>query len=897
MKVSAFESFSKPQSEKEIRTEIEVGLDDYKRSKTGEDEEDLKAYRRELGVIGDFDDLIKFFGENQESSDRSKIERYNDTSDRVEKLKLLRSMPLREAIECIKNYGESPQAIEFLTKRLDFYEKMVNGTATRTSHEQEYDSKTGQYKDVIKEYPINSDISQDNIRLGVLRDLMQSAMIGTPEMGALKITNKRIREKENNSNYKSFATLKGYNSGIFDGNWGNGSESNLGIYPVLIHAYENAKKQVESTIKKFDLDTPKERLEHKAVLKMSDWLIDIYDNYTKSLYYSNEPSRTDPKEALAWAQLGSKIRERMLKMRKKLPDHALNFSNVERFIGKCGDNKYEGERKRLHGQIKFIKEGDDIQAKEQFVAKENEFSLAKQEAYHSKESVRLTAKFEKSKSEIEKLDLPNEEKKLQLESVTSRFEKAIQDLTSDVESKKAYFSARTSDQLLGELQERQTLVSKRYEQRKSLADKAFDLKFHFDHPETTIDQDGEKIRTFNEYTEIIDWVNYAPMGTIKRAHKMIQRGLSDDSIVQLSVADIVCGNGQITREALDKLKPIIKDAKSDDYNAKNKLQSILKVGNILSRFDEIKVSVDEVIEFSEKNFNGMTPAIKEFGFETVKDFLKNNLDLHTVVNVKNTTSLHGYNLDNKQIINIATSAHDIADLNNALRNLSLDQVENIYKNGITYNDFNTVSSALATHNEDNSFSKTLDLSQELAGEESSTTGRRRGGGRSRRSSRHGDQFNQLSSALDSFTLDQVKLLLSKGSPLHQATNTAKLLKEKDIPTSLEEIASLSSKVNSHTLEKGIDVFGIDDVRKIVLTKECDLESLLNIKGQIDGTSWQKVEISDELKASLKVGGLNVLIAIAKAGSLEHAVKTIEAGFTINEIVRFPFLISALVTKK
>ncbi len=835
MKASAFESFSKPKSKKEIRTEIEVGLDDYKRSKTDEDgdKENLKDYRRELGAIGDFDDLIKFFGENQESSDRNKIERYNQTDDRVEKLNLIRSMSLKDAIECIENYGESPKAIEFLTRRLDFYEKMVNGTATRINHRQEWDSQSGQYRDIVKEYPIDSEhVSQHSIRLGVVRDLMQAAMIGTPEMGALKIVNKRIKQKENKQNFKSFAVLNGYNSGVTEN--GYGQPDNLGIYPTLINTYGNAKRQIESSIKKFDLDTPQERIEHKAVLKMSDWLMDVYDNYTKSLYYSNEPSRIDPSEALAWAQLGPKIKERILWMRKKMPNHAFSFLNVGRFIGKCGDNKYEGERQRLYGHIKFLKERSSDEEKKHFLEMKNQFAIAKQDIYLQKEFDRLNAKFEKSKTEIEKLDLPEEEKILQLESVTSRFEKAIQDLKNDVESKKEYYLVRNHDQLLGELQERQELVSKRYEQRKSLADKAFDLKFHFDNPETTYGEDGEKTQNFNEYANTINWINSAPMGTIKRAHKMIQRGLNDDSIVQLAVADIVCGNGEITRESLDKLKPIIKDAKSGDYYAKNRLQSILEVGNILSRFDEIEVSVDDIIEFSEKNYNGMTPAIKEFGFEAVKDFLKKNLALHTIVNIKNTTALHGYNLNNQQIINIATSAYGIEDLNNALRNLSLDQVENIYKNGIAYNNFNTVSSVLAVHNEDNSFTKTLDLSQELASKESSSTDRRKGGRRSGRSSRNGDQFNQLNLALDYFTLDQVKFLLSKGSPLCQAINTADLLKKKNIPTSLEEIVALSSEVNLDILE---------------------------------------------------------------TGSLEHFVKTIEAGFTVNEIIRFPFLISPLVTKK
>jgi len=893
MKTSSFESFSKPQSKEQIRKEIETGFDDYKRSKTGEDEEDINAYRKELGIVRDFNDLAKFLGENQEHSDRSKIERYNETTDRVEKLNLLRSMPLKEAVECIKNYAESPNAIDFLTRRLEFYEKLANGTATKTSYENEWDSKKNQYVDVVKEYPIES--SKENVRLGVLRDLMQAAMIGTPEMGALRIANKRVNEKENSSNFKGIAVLKGYNSGIFENAYGQ--NDNLGIYPTLIHSYDNAKRQVESTIKKFDLNTPEERIEHKAVLKMSDWLIDAYDNYCKLLYYSNEPGRTDPKEALAWAQLGPKIKERILKMRKKMPDHALNFSNLERFIGKCGDNKYEGERKRIYGQIKFLKENGHEEEKEQFTQKENGFSIGKQDTYFQKETEKIERKFEKSKQEIEKLNLPEEEKELQLQSVTSRYETTLAKLQNDVESKKAYFSTRTTDQLSGELEERQELVNKRYEKRKSLADKAFDLKFHFDHPTgTTIDSDGEKQHDFKSYHEIIDWINYAPMGTIKRAHKMIQKGMSDDSIIQLAVTDIVCGNKDITREDFDKLKPLILDAKGGDYNAKNKLQAILKVGNILSRFDEIKVSVDDVIEFSEKNFNGMTPAIKEFGFEAVKEFLKNNLDLHTVVNVKNTTSLHGYNLDNQQVINIATSAHDINDLNNALRNLSLDQVENIYKNGINYHGFNTVSSALAIHSEDNSFEKTLDLSNELAGQITSSAGRgRRGGGR-RGSSRNGDQFDQLSSALDTFTLDQVKVLLSKGSALYQATSTSELLKKKSIPTTLEEIAALSSKAQSHTLETGIDTFGIDDVRKIVLTKECNLDTLISIKNQIDGKGWSRVEMPDELRESLKGGGLDLLIAVAKAGSLEYATKTLEAGFTINEIVRFPFLISSLVTK-
>jgi len=107
----------------------------------------------------------------------------------------------------------------------------------------------------------------------------------------------------------------------------------------------------------------------------------------------------------------------------------------------------------------------------------------------------------------------------------------------------------------------------------------------------------------------------------------------------------------------------------------------------------------------------------------------------------------------------------------------------------------------------------------------------------------------------------------------------------------------------HHVSQAIDTFGIDDVRKIV-AKSCRLDKAIEVNNYINGDSSRSRRygssddgVSESLKESLKKGGLDVIIAIAKAGNMEIAVKTIEAGFTVEEVIRFPFLISPLVTKK
>ena len=93
---------------------------------------------------------------------------------------------------------------------------------------------------------------------------------------------------------------------------------------------------------------------------------------------------------------------------------------------------------------------------------------------------------------------------------------------------------RSPDELLVDLEQRQVIVNKRHEKRKSLAQKALDLHFRFNH--------GKKIRR-REYEErpyagVIDWINNAPFGTIKRVHRALQKGVSEQTAMMLALAEI-----------------------------------------------------------------------------------------------------------------------------------------------------------------------------------------------------------------------------------------------------------------------------------------------------------------------------------------------------------------------
>ncbi|MDD4469128.1 MAG: hypothetical protein PHR29_04215 [Acholeplasmataceae bacterium] len=879
-----------------------------------EGEEGMESDRRS------FEKLLSYLDGEKKISEKEKIEKFSTTQDSIERLEVLRSMSLGDAIVSIRDYSATEGPYRYLANRLDFYQKFIQGKATKRQTESEYDQKKGEYVQVEKEYPIDaSNASPETVRLGLLRDVEFAAMIGTPELGIYKVVDKRLKEKKISKTH--MPELKGYHSGIHEGSIGY-------AYPVLRKLYEKARKHVEGRMG--DKKAEEQVIEHRSVILASNWLEEAM-NYNNPGRGPESPYVGSLDEAIAWGRLGPQVKKQLLGMRRKI--QGVDLHNIERFVGKSGDDKYDPERKRLFGQIKFFKEGYDQEKKQEFTTKENGFAVQKQHKWHEKEIERLNHRLEKSKAEIEKANLPDEERELQLQSVLARHQEAIANVEQDYQNTVTRLQERTPDQLLADLEQRQAVVNERHEKRKSLAQKALDLHFKINHAG----------RDYNSkpFAGIVDWINYAPLGAIKRGHKMMRLGMSDETITEYALADIIAGARGATREDIKVIHELVEKAKGQDWNAKQKLEAMMKVGNIIS-LSKNEVTLEEVSELAGKNFYGMTEALKMYSLEQVKQFMDQGINLQSIttarkitekfghdlapnviaeiashdingledglrsfdlddtttllrqdvklpvaVAVLNNTKQFGYELNITQIANVAKNVHDINDFTSALRGLPLSEVEKLFTVGVPYSEFSKVKGSLERHGLDSDFNASLLVAQKLI---------------------KNNEYDSLDKALEFYQLNEIDQIISKGIALASVISVREVLQGKSVTTDLQETIQLTKYASEgwnheYYVGQAIDTFGIDNVRKIV-AKSCRLDKAIEVNNYINGDSSRSRRygssddgISKSLKESLKKGGLDVVIAIAKAGNMEIAVKTIEAGFTVEEITRFPFLISPLVTKK
>jgi hypothetical protein len=907
------------------------------------------------GINDNFDTLYNYLEGEKRISDKEKIKNFSETEDSIERLELLRTMSLPDAVKCLHDHADNPGQYRYLADRLDFYQKLFQGEATKKYTTEKYDNEKGQYVEITQEEPIDaSDVSPETIRLGILRDMMFAGMIGTPELAIYKIADKRLQASGTSRTH--MPELKGYHSGIHEGSIGY-------AYPFLKNIYQKARKGIEKKIEGQDIN--EETLEHRAVIRATNWLEESM-NYNDSGRSPHSPYTSGNEEAVAWARLGDPVKKQLRGMRQKI--QGVDLHNIERFIGKSGESKYNPERKRLYWQIKNFdslvagsdsvfqqpdlqeyayKEHDLSEALEKkeitqeefnikkqeldkwfeenktnFLEEENGHAIVKQDKWKQRESDRLQHKLNKDLQEIEEANLPEEEKQLQTESVKAKYENKISAVNTDYQEHIDYYQNRTAEQLLNDLQERQALVEQRHEKRKSLAQKALDLHFEINHK-----QDENTI-------SIVDWINYAPLGTIKRCHKMLKQGMGKEKIVEYALSEIISGSRGVTREDLKVIHELLEKAKGQDWETKQKLESMMKVGNIISLSD-YEASLDEIAQMSKQNFYGMTPALKEYELKEVRGFMDKGINLNSIVQVKkitekfehkldsneiadmashdiqgledalrsfdlgavkqfldqdvklpvavsvlNNTKQFGYELSVTQIANIAKNVDgdDIEDFTSALRELPLAEVEKLFSIGISYRNFSTVRGSLGKHKHKSDFASSLAMAQKL--------------------SKH-SEYGNIDNALDSHSLKEINQIVASGSTLSGVLDVKNSLAEKEVETTLEETIQFSKLAGDwnqgYNVKKAIDTFGIDDVRKIA-SKNCRFDKAVEVNGYINNES-SSGNVSGELKESLRKGGIDVVIAIAKAGNIEVAVKTIEAGFTIEEITRFPFLISALVTKK
>ena len=467
-------------------------------------------------IFEKFNGLFAFLGEDTKGNPNI-VEEYQQITDKKEQLRFILSSSLSDKVRlfCSENF-DYPNYDNFMHK-LQFQQDFINGTAK--VWRRDWDWHKGEYIDVQKTLDPSS-ANPKNIALDLKRNALYSAMIGSPELASVKIATAKINDsKPEEGVIGEVVCLHGFESGI--DKWDNGS---IGQWADLCDEYKIVFDKINSVYK----DDSPEQKEYKAVRELANWITGAYIYNGQKIRDSESPSCADFKEAIVAGRLSNEVMRRFRGMRRKILYSDLH--NIERFIGKSGyshkRSSFESERSRLSHRIDYINSLSDDD-KQKFLAKENTFEIKKQEEWREKEVERIRHKYEKLISKTR-----SEERRA---TYTSRQEEEIQRVMADVSGRIEYFESRTLDGLFSDINERRELLSRRIEKRKSLAEKAIDLHFallpkyedddNYDH-----DYDEPRIVPFEVRTNI-DWINEAPFGLIRKVHRLLGSGLSQQELI------------------------------------------------------------------------------------------------------------------------------------------------------------------------------------------------------------------------------------------------------------------------------------------------------------------------------------------------------------------------------
>lgn len=501
------------------------------------------------------------------------VDRFLDTDRSLDRLRLLAQMNTADAVTAV--LAEKGPGSEYLLRKLSRYRDMMEGKVTKIEQQWDYDKE--QYVDV--EVPMSSDyFTPENLALGLLRHTLYAEMIGTPELAAVKIATKRLNEgasatdsRTSRSRYgssydskpiRSVVELFGYYSGIHKGS--------PGLYENLCQLYERNHRQV---IESQTGESTDDQLEHRAVLMTATMLKDAY-SHGGVLNTSASPYNPSFKESVAVGRLGSDQLKRQLKgMRSKIQQTDLH--NIGRFIGKAGDDKYGREARKIHWELKHIP--SDHTQREEWALRRNIHDLSRSETQWRRKQEAIMIRLERKKEDIAALELPEEEGALQLQSVTTRYEDELRKVDDAYHAESQRLRSRTPEQLIEELRARREALKPKHERHKSLAQKALDLHFRFNHHPPSRDDDNSGY--YDQYggNIQIDWINNAPLGLIKRAHRMLERGVSEETVLKYAAAEMISGENGVDRTALEHVQ--------------NRLNTIDALKKVLQRKNEVAESI------------------------------------------------------------------------------------------------------------------------------------------------------------------------------------------------------------------------------------------------------------------------------------------------------------------
>ena len=392
-----------------------------------------------------------------------------------------------------------------------------------------------------------------------------------------------------------------------------------------------------------------------------------------------------------------------------------DLHNIERFIGKSGYSykrgSFESERSRLSNRIDYI-DGLSDDDKQEFLAKENAFEIKKQEEWREKEVERIKHKYERLISKTR-----SEERRA---TYASRQEEEIQRVMADTSGRIEYFESRTLDGLFSDINERRGLLSRRIEKRKSLAEKAIELHFKLGNGHEEWDDDLEEYVRIggSQYQECLDWINDAPFGAIKRAHRRMVDGMPADEIYKLAISETIrkaVNNPDQADIAMHQMFRDVEDGSGSTY----KIREIMRLAGKLSKYSE-ELSYSELESMSDKDTRWIEDSLAAFPFSDVKQFIDKGLNLSLVPKLSRIAEEFGYELDTNQLIELSSKGiinsyyyKEVEGVfTSTLRNFSLDEAMTAMDVNVDLRILNAAKSILSTQGISD-FSEILDRATKI----------------------------------------------------------------------------------------------------------------------------------------------------------------------------------------
>ena len=654
-------------------------------------------------------------------------------------------------------------------------------------------------------------------------------------------------------------------------------------------------------------------------------------NYNGTLNTGSSPYNAGFKESITVGQLGHGVMRQMRGMRSKIQE--TNFSNVERFIGKSGDNRYGFEKKKLDKDVKSLEDftqdnpsydasfllaksedGTDRQIKgreaaEIMTRQKNSEAVQRAKLWFGRESDKINHWFEKSKTKIAGYDISEEERNSIYSSVQERYNKKIDDLQQEYQGEIARLENRTPDELLGAFKERQVIVNKRFEKRKSLAQKALDLHFRFNHignQKSQEERDQEREHEVNERIKNLEAEYTSSLSHVEDLTTLLERDYPEFKECIFSNEANAEGQDKLSVVYQNYKNKLLGNLRTEYQDRRDRIESQQKTR--AHNFEQSGVDVDNaelLIGLQDKLDIWYTKKVSELDSDAqngLKEFLLLRDNLSEAI-------------DNSKIKNERISALKKVPLGfgqNTVFSGLIDWVNNA-PFGIIKRAHRTLSAGVDDQ------TVMMRALAEVNGESPNDQNPEKFIAnilKSGNPSKVIQNFEKFSGITEDQHLNILLAIINSGAGRNVVESLSKFtgIKSED---HLQIVQAMNASGAGDEVISNLDKFsGIkqENKRDILFgaIKGGGGNQVANNLEQFSGIISEKDHrdiVMEMIKAGncwyLNYGGVldkftgleEPLRQVIKAGKYEAIPHVLEAGFTIEEITRFPFLISPLVTKK